>query len=140
MAHVIRKEYCFGCGACAFACPFDVPVYDLATNTYSIPKEKCVDCGQCRDICPGAAIIPGADARKILSIHIDEEACIGCSLCSRNCPANAITGEVNGEGRQTVRGSQPRLTEKSNVYRRGFLQGKASQSLRSSPVLISASA
>ena len=67
---------------------------DLATNTYSIPKEKCVDCGQCRDICPGAAIIPGADARKILSIHIDEEACIGCSLCSRNCPANAITGEV----------------------------------------------
>ena len=76
MAHVIRKEYCFGCGACAFACPFNVPVYDLETNTYSIPDEKCVDCGQCRDICPGAAIIPGADARKILSIHIDEEACI----------------------------------------------------------------
>jgi electron transport complex protein RnfB len=94
MAHVIRKEYCFGCGACAFACPFDVPVYDLESNTYSIPKEKCVDCGQCRDICPGAAIIPGTDAKKILSIHIDEEACIGCSLCSRNCPAGAITGEV----------------------------------------------
>lgn len=69
MAHVIRKEYCFGCGACAFACPFDVPVYDLETNTYSIPKEKCVDCGQCRDICPGAAIIPGTDAKKILHPH-----------------------------------------------------------------------
>ena len=95
MAHVIRKEYCFGCGACAFACPFDVPVYDLATNTYSIPKEKCVDCGQCRDICPGAAIIPGADARKILSIHIDEEACIASSMsASRDRTSPASSGFV----------------------------------------------
>lgn len=94
MAYVIQKEYCYGCGACHFACPFDVPVYDLESNTYSIPKDKCVDCGQCRDICPGAAIIPGEDSKRVLAIRIDEEACIGCSLCARNCPADAITGEI----------------------------------------------
>lgn len=94
MAHVIRQEFCFGCGACAFACPFAVPVYNAETNTYTIPKEKCVDCGQCRDICPGSAIIPGEDSKRLLSIYIDEESCIGCSLCARNCPAGAITGEL----------------------------------------------
>lgn len=94
MAYVINREHCFGCGACHFACPFDVPVHDLETNTYSIPEDKCIECGQCADICPGAAIAPGPDAKRIVSIRIDPFKCIGCTACARNCPPQAIEGKV----------------------------------------------
>lgn len=94
MAYIIEKKYCVGCGACAFACPFNVPVYDQESNTYSIPADKCIGCGQCMDICPGAAIYPSFDQKKVVRVTINPEKCIGCSLCSRRCPAGAISGKI----------------------------------------------
>ena len=104
MAHVIRKEYCFGCGACAFACPFDVPVYDLETNTYSIPKEKCVDCKACMKACPKGLIIEVPYKAKAHIGCVNPEkgkpvmsncqvGCISCQKCVKGCPFEAITME-----------------------------------------------
>ena len=93
MAYEIAKEKCIGCGACAWACLFDVPVYLADETKYTIPKEKCVGCGNCRNICPNNAISPCADHREIRSVSINPEKCIGCTVCAHICPEKAPYGE-----------------------------------------------
>lgn len=94
MAYVISKDDCLGCGACKFACPFDIPEYHQDGNIYQIPEDKCVGCGECQDICPVSAIAPGPGQKKIRLVKIIEDKCIGCSLCAKNCPNNAISGVI----------------------------------------------
>ena len=93
MAYTIDKEKCIGCGACAFACLFGVPVQEEGAVTYEIPKEKCVGCGQCEHLCPNNAISPLPDHRKIKKVTVDHEKCIGCTVCAHVCPEGAPYGE-----------------------------------------------
>ena len=94
MAYVIDRNECVGCGACYFACPFDIPVSHPDEHRFEIPEDKCVGCGQCQDICHVGAISPFSGQKKIRKVSIIEENCIGCTLCARNCPVNAIEGTV----------------------------------------------
>lgn len=61
---VIDEATCIGCRTCIDACPFDVPVYNPATNTAS----KCIGCYDrvesglkqaCVSACPTGAMISG---------------------------------------------------------------------------------
>lgn len=94
MSYKIDSFDCVGCGACFFACPFDIPVNHKMEHKFEIPQDKCVGCGECEDICPVAAIHPAPGQKKIRLVTIKTENCIGCTLCARNCPANAINGVV----------------------------------------------
>ena len=49
---VIDQEKCVGCGACAEACPFDMPTVDPETSK----STKCVSCGYCAENCPCGAL------------------------------------------------------------------------------------
>jgi Fe-S-cluster-containing dehydrogenase component len=51
-ARVIDQAKCVGCGACAQACPWHVPVVDLETQKSS----KCITCGECARCCPTGAL------------------------------------------------------------------------------------
>ena len=94
MAYSINSELCIGCGACAFACLFDVPALAADGVRYEIDKEKCTGCGQCENICPMTAISPLPDHKPIKKVSIITEKCIGCSLCARACPAKAPHGQI----------------------------------------------
>jgi ferredoxin len=54
MSHIINKDTCIGCGACAGQCPQSAIVTD--DDKYKIVKGKCTDCGACVDVCPVNAI------------------------------------------------------------------------------------
>lgn len=54
MAHVINKELCLACGACAGTCP--VEAIAEAGDVYAINPDVCVDCGACAGECPVEAI------------------------------------------------------------------------------------
>lgn len=95
MAFYIDEEKCLGCGACAFACLFDIPeAVNSEKSKYTIDKEKCMGCGQCEHICPNSAIKPLPDHKRIVKVTIDKEKCIGCSLCARACLAGAPEGKI----------------------------------------------
>ncbi len=94
MAFKINPNECVGCGACFFACPFDVPKLSDTANVFSIDAAKCISCGQCEDICPVMAISPDQNHKAIRKVEIAEEKCVGCTLCAKNCPADAIEGSV----------------------------------------------
>jgi Fe-S-cluster-containing dehydrogenase component len=51
-ARVVDQAKCIGCGACASACPWNVPVVDLETKKSS----KCITCGECARCCPTGAL------------------------------------------------------------------------------------
>ena len=48
--HVINKENCIGCGACAGVCPVSAISAD-ADGKYEI-SDACIDCGACISVCP----------------------------------------------------------------------------------------
>ena len=54
MAHVINKELCLSCGACAGTCP--VEAISEGEDAYVINPDICVDCGACAGYCPVEAI------------------------------------------------------------------------------------
>lgn len=93
MAFTIEEKKCFGCGACAFACLFNVPApINSAKEKYVIDAEKCNNCGQCDSICPTGAIKPPKDYRKIRAVVINEAKCNGCTKCVDVCLAKAPIG------------------------------------------------
>ncbi|MHA2429552.1 MAG: 4Fe-4S binding protein [Promethearchaeota archaeon] len=70
--HYIDQEACNGCGACAEACPIEIPnEFDLGMKPrkvcyipfpqavpgeYTISMDNCIKCGICAEICPTNAI------------------------------------------------------------------------------------
>ena len=94
MAFYIDKKDCLGCGACAFACLYNIPKPNEDKTCYEIDSGKCIGCGQCENICPNSAIKPMPAHRRIKKVTIDKEKCIGCSLCARKCFANAPHGKI----------------------------------------------
>lgn len=68
----VDEDICTGCGACAAACPIEVPnEFDLGLGTrkaiyvpfpqavpllYTIDKEHCIDCGLCAKVCCAEAV------------------------------------------------------------------------------------
>ncbi|MBA2867869.1 heterodisulfide reductase subunit A-like polyferredoxin [Methanococcus maripaludis] len=68
----VDEDICTGCGACASACPIEVPnEFDLGLGTrkaiyvpfpqavpllYTIDKEHCIDCGLCAKVCCAEAV------------------------------------------------------------------------------------
>ena len=94
MAYRIIEEKCVGCGACAWACLFDVPKAKTADGSkYEIDAEKCCGCGQCENLCPNSAIEPRTDHRRIRKVTVEKEKCIGCTVCMHICPEKAPFGE-----------------------------------------------
>ena len=95
MAYIIDEKKCLGCGACAFACLFDIPkATDEKKNLYVIDTEKCYGCGMCENICPVSAISPAPGHKKLIKVTIDKEKCLGCSLCARACVPGAAHGKI----------------------------------------------
>jgi NAD-dependent dihydropyrimidine dehydrogenase PreA subunit len=54
MAHVINKELCLACGACAGTCPVEAIAAD--GDVFAINPDVCLDCGACASECPVEAI------------------------------------------------------------------------------------
>ena len=95
MAYQIYQDRCLGCGACAYACLYEVPLaVDFEKTKYAIDAQKCLGCGQCVSVCPNDAIHPAPGHRTIKRVSIKKGNCIGCSLCARACPAGAPHGEI----------------------------------------------
>jgi len=70
--HYIDQEACTGCGACAEACPIEVPnEFDLGMK----PRKACY--------IPFPQAVPGE-----YTISMDN--CIKCGICAEICPTNAI--------------------------------------------------
>ncbi|MBQ7638404.1 MAG: 4Fe-4S binding protein [Clostridia bacterium] len=93
MAFRINEDKCIGCGACAWACLFEIPRKAEDGVKYTIDGEKCYGCGHCENICPNNAIEPMPDHKKLKKVTIDPEKCEGCSLCAHICPEKAPFGE-----------------------------------------------
>ncbi len=55
MSHLIKLDFCIGCGECAEFCPY----YAVADceGIYKIDPDECRDCGLCIGLCPSGAII-----------------------------------------------------------------------------------
>ncbi|MFX1306674.1 MAG: 4Fe-4S binding protein [Promethearchaeota archaeon] len=70
--HYIDQEACTGCGACAEACPIEVP------NEFDLGMKA-------RKVCyiPFPQAVPG-------EYTLDMDHCIKCGICAEVCPTNAI--------------------------------------------------
>lgn len=54
MIQIERKENCFGCGACAEACPKECIRMEPDEEGFLYPKADkkiCIDCGKCERVC-----------------------------------------------------------------------------------------
>ena len=54
MNNIERFSYCYGCGVCRRACPYDAIDMNQNKNGFYQPivnYDKCVDCGICLDVC-----------------------------------------------------------------------------------------
>jgi len=50
-----RKEYCYGCGACAKICPVQAIKMKADEEGFLYPQideKQCIDCGKCSESCP----------------------------------------------------------------------------------------
>ncbi|NLC79064.1 MAG: 4Fe-4S binding protein [Ruminococcaceae bacterium] len=54
MAHVINKDECIACGACAATCP--VEAIKSEDDKYVVNPDECIDCDACTAGCPTSAI------------------------------------------------------------------------------------
>ena len=63
MQYVVEMDKCFGCGACARACPVnafektDYVAPGKRLPAYTINQDKCIKCGMCIASCKFKAII-----------------------------------------------------------------------------------
>ena len=83
---------CFGCGACAAACPARVMcIEDVDQHTRRITRlrERCIYCGRCADVCPQKAItmtkrfeLASDNARQDME-HVCEVFMATCQRCGR---------------------------------------------------------
>ena len=92
MAFYIDQEACLGCGACRYACLFNIPKPDALKEKYTIAPNACRGCAQCVDICPVGAVHPLPDHKQLVKVTVDEEKCTGCGKCSSVCLAKAAVG------------------------------------------------
>ncbi len=119
MAFIIEQEKCFGCGACAFACLFNVPQpTDSTKSKYVIDSEKCNNCGQCDSICPTGAIHPDSSYRKIKKVYVNAAKCNGCAKCVDVCLASAPKG---------IKDKPPFEIDTSRCFRCGLCKAQCEQ-------------
>lgn len=55
------KQSCFGCGACAAACPENAIVMEPDVEGFLYPRvtpDRCTDCGRCKAVCPAGTPLP----------------------------------------------------------------------------------
>jgi heterodisulfide reductase subunit A len=93
----IDPDRCQGCGACAEACPVEVPdpfneglskrkavylpVPHAVPNPYVIDPEACTLCGACEQVCPTDAVTLGDPGRKEFRVLVvDDERIVRDSL------------------------------------------------------------
>ncbi len=54
MAHIINKDDCLSCGACAETCP--IGAISEGDASFVVDADACIDCGACEGACPVGAI------------------------------------------------------------------------------------
>ena len=55
MLDAVKQEFCYGCSACATACPRHSIQMKTNKEGFKFPiidKEKCIECGLCEKVCP----------------------------------------------------------------------------------------
>ena len=54
--HIIKREWCKGCGICVHFCPKEVLALDESDKVVAVRPEDCICCRMCEYRCPDLAI------------------------------------------------------------------------------------
>ena len=64
--HIIRRDWCKGCGICVEFCPGTVLELDEMDRSVAVRLEDCICCKLCENRCPDLAI-------EVLTMGPDDE-------------------------------------------------------------------